>query len=213
MAFFGKNNDAKFQMIFEEHLTNTKHCAPIVVCIFEGNLDSKTARSRVQELEHEGDRLTGEAYTLLAKTFITSLDKEDIEKLVSALDDIIDSMKVAVILKDEYELGVLESAVNLTKIISEMLEELVPLVFNLGQRGVKKLTSESIAKTMVILKQLEERADVVRYSALGNLSKSPSINAKNMLKWKNILDELEKVTDHEKRIANIISSIVLKRGD
>lgn len=46
--------------------------------------------STIKELEHEGDRLTHELFTMVSSTFVTPLDREDISGLASSIDEVID---------------------------------------------------------------------------------------------------------------------------
>ena len=47
-------------------------------------------KAKIKDLEHEGDRITHELYTMLDKTFVTPLDREDISSLTGAVDEILD---------------------------------------------------------------------------------------------------------------------------
>ncbi len=55
------------------------------------NFDNINERkAKIKDLEHEGDRITHDLYTVLGKTFVTPLDREDISKLTGAVDEILD---------------------------------------------------------------------------------------------------------------------------
>ena len=51
------------------------------------NLVSKV----IKDLEHKGDQITHKLFTILDKTFVTPLDPEDISKLTSAIDEVLDA--------------------------------------------------------------------------------------------------------------------------
>ncbi|TLX68860.1 MAG: DUF47 family protein [Thaumarchaeota archaeon] len=46
--------------------------------------------SIIKELEHQGDKITHKLFTIIDKTFVTPLDREDISKLTSAIDEVLD---------------------------------------------------------------------------------------------------------------------------
>ena len=48
---------------------------------------------RIERLEHDGDQVTHDIMARLNRTFITPLDREDIHRLASALDDVLDHME------------------------------------------------------------------------------------------------------------------------
>ena len=47
-------------------------------------------KEAIKELEHKGDEITHDLYTIIDKTFVTPLDREDISKLTGAVDEILD---------------------------------------------------------------------------------------------------------------------------
>ena len=66
----------------------------------------RTSRDRlrdIRELENEGDRLTREVINLLNRTFVTPLDRDDMYRLASAIDDICDYIDEAADNIDAYE--------------------------------------------------------------------------------------------------------------
>lgn len=54
----------------------------------KNDLTQKT--STIKELEHEGDKLTHELFTMITATFVTPLDREDISGLASSIDEVLD---------------------------------------------------------------------------------------------------------------------------
>src|SRR5438045_8258108 len=59
----------------------------------------------MEEIEHEGDRLTHELQNKVTATFITPIDKEDLRDLSQALDDVIDLIEAAAVRADLYKLS------------------------------------------------------------------------------------------------------------
>src|SRR5579862_4355770 len=53
-------------------------------------------RVQVEDLEHDGDKFFHELLDALAKTFVTPIDREDLQRLSAELDDILDRMNSAV---------------------------------------------------------------------------------------------------------------------
>ncbi|MBA4436463.1 MAG: DUF47 family protein, partial [Nitrosopumilaceae archaeon] len=54
------------------------------------DLKSVEKMEKVRRLESEGDELTRNIFAELNKTFITPLDREDMQRIASKIDDVID---------------------------------------------------------------------------------------------------------------------------
>ena len=49
--------------------------------------DNVTERkSKIKALEHEGDKITHDLFTITSQTFVTPLDREDISRLTTSID-------------------------------------------------------------------------------------------------------------------------------
>src|SRR4051794_18871413 len=66
------------------------HEAAVAIIPFREGRPAAEVRIAVQELEHKGDKIFHDLEEALAKTFVTPIDREDIQKLSSELDDISD---------------------------------------------------------------------------------------------------------------------------
>src|SRR5213080_1412993 len=53
-------------------------------------------RNKIKDIEHQGDNIVHSIYDRLIKTFITPIDREDISKLASLYDDVLDYIYAAV---------------------------------------------------------------------------------------------------------------------
>ena len=84
--------DRKFYPLFEEASANLVAIAKVLV---EG-LSAPTMEKRIpfirkiEKLEHVGDDITHRIFQEVGATFITPFDREDIQRLASVLDDILD---------------------------------------------------------------------------------------------------------------------------
>src|SRR5256885_15389469 len=86
---------AKFFEMFSEMADNLTDGARLLKSILQ---DMKDVESRVEQLktiEHRGDEMTHDILTKLNQTFITPFDREDIHKLASSLDDVLDYVHAA----------------------------------------------------------------------------------------------------------------------
>ena len=67
--------------------------------------DRKQIAERMRAAEHAGDEATHAIMRELNETFVTPFDREDIYRLASSLDDVMDAMEAAVDLVVLYQIG------------------------------------------------------------------------------------------------------------
>src|SRR5438270_9626465 len=82
--------DTKFFELFAELSTNLTDGAKLLRAILADPKDLTMRVSQVQAIEHRGDKATYSIITKLNQTFITPFDREDIHRLASSLDDVLD---------------------------------------------------------------------------------------------------------------------------
>lgn len=159
----------------------------------------------IKRLEHECDQVTHEVVNRLDRTFITPLDREDIHQLASDLDDVMDSIDGTARRAQMFHLGVVpQGAKQLAEVISRMTAVLGEAVGRL-KRG------DDVMKYCVEAKRLEEEGDAIYHESLGQLFEKET-NAIELLKWKEIYDNLERTLDEAEDVANVVESITLKHA-
>ncbi|KAG0298679.1 hypothetical protein BGZ96_008707 [Linnemannia gamsii] len=154
------------------------------------------------------DKLTHETIDLLHKTFITPFDRDEIHKLITTMDDILDLMEdvaTAVWLYDVQSLT--PEAGQLAQICASSCEQVAQAVALL-----KDMKSASAILTIcTAIDRLETEADSLLRSAISKLFREED-DVKSLIKHKAILELLEEVTDKCEDVANIIEGIVLENA-
>ena len=89
--------DAKFFELFAELSTNLTDGAKLLRSILADPKDLTMQVSQVQAIEHRGDKATHAIIMKLNQSFITPFDREDIHRLASSLDDVLDYMNAAAV--------------------------------------------------------------------------------------------------------------------
>ena len=87
--------EIKFFEYFAELSSNLTDGAKLLRDILENPRDLRIRAEQMQAIEHKGDRATHAIITKLNQTFITPFDREDIHRLASSLDDVLDFMNAA----------------------------------------------------------------------------------------------------------------------
>lgn len=162
----------------------------------------------LDDLEHEGDKLTHELQNRIATMFITPLDKEDLRELSQALDDVTDLVEAAAARADLYSLtGPRE---DLLPVVSLLLE-----LTTLTESAIKELRngfakSKTLRETLKQIHTVENQSDKAFRKALKGLFDEPGIEALEVIKWKEMFDRVEQASDKCEQIAAIVGTIIDK---
>jgi predicted phosphate transport protein (TIGR00153 family) len=157
----------------------------------------------LKQTEHDADLVTHQIYKRLNRTFITPLEREDIHRLASGLDDVLDSTEAIGSRLVLFRIGAATpAAVQLTEILVASAQQVEGAVDHL--RKLDNLNAFTIE-----INRLENEADVISREAVAELF-SGRHEVLDVLRWKEIYGRLESAADQCEDVANTIESIVLK---
>jgi predicted phosphate transport protein (TIGR00153 family) len=200
--------EENFFDLFEQAADNVHEAAKALVALMESYTDVEEKAKRIKDLEHKGDELTHLTIERLNKTFITPIDREDIHEMVSRMDDIIDMIDTAVnrmvlykIVKPRAE------GVALARVLVQATEVLARAMRDV--RNIKNI--DRIIRHCVEIHTAENEGDRIMQQGLAALFEGTP-DPLDVIKWKDILGELESATDRCEDAANVIESIVLKNA-
>ena len=193
---------------FEQHAKKTVEGCRTFVEMAQGKAPAGDACPRIKAIESECDTITHHVVERLHKVFITPIDRNDIFRLISKMDDVMDFVEAAAqrvalygVKSDNTELWAL-SRVLLSG--SERMMEAV-----VGMRNLKH--PDLILEKCVEINRLENEADVQLRGAIAKLfteEKDPI----QVIKWKEIFELVETATDRCEDVANIIEGVVLENS-
>jgi uncharacterized protein len=162
----------------------------------------------IEDAEHGADRITHETVQLLHTTFVTPFDRDDIHRLISRMDDVLD------LIQDTGESLVLFDIQKITPEATQLAELLLRCSERV-QSAVGFLAS--MADAPVILKicqeidKLESEADKVMRGAISKLFREET-DVRQLIKLKAVYEALESATDKCQDVANVIESVVLENA-
>lgn len=163
---------------------------------------------RIDIAERSADKITHETITLLHKTFITPIDRDQIHQLINNMDDILD------LIQDVSESIVLYD-IRRTTPEAQQLAQICQMTCDRVKAAVGLLAQlrdpEAIMKTCEEIDRLESDADRVMRSAMSRLFRDES-DVKQLIKLRSIYELLELITDRCEDVANIIEGIVLENS-
>jgi uncharacterized protein len=203
--------EGRFFTLFDQHADFVVRGSIELVELLRhfGNNGDRAARvARILELEHSADRVTRETVSLLHQTFVTPLDRDDIHRLISRMDDVLD------LIQDTAESLVLYDIQKVTPEATQ-LAELVLRCAERVQAAVKLLASMAEGPAMLQICQeidkLESEADKVMRGAISRLFREET-DVRQVIKLKAVYEALESATDKCQDVANVIESVVLENG-
>ena len=163
----------------------------------------------IKDLEDFGDRIIRDITRALHRTFVTPIDREDILALAGSLDDVVDAIDEAAQYILEYNIEEpTDYARLLAATIVQCAEQLDSAVALLSTRGTKL---KDILPMVLEINRLEHEADKIAAQARKELF-DDSFDVKQILKWRDIYDDLEQATDRAEDAADILEGIVLKHA-
>jgi hypothetical protein len=198
--------ETNFFDFFEQHarLTSegTKEFLDLVT-----NAESLPARARrIKELEHEADAVTHRCVEMLHKTFITPIDRWDIHRLISLMDDVLDRVESV------SERMILYEIREMTPEVKELAKVLVKATAGVEEavKGLRNLkNSSAIVTTCIDINRLENESDTIFRIAMARLFKEEK-EPIMVIKWKEIYENLEAATDKCEDVANVIEGVVME---
>jgi predicted phosphate transport protein (TIGR00153 family) len=167
--------------------------------------ERKDIAERMRAAEHAGDDVTHAIMRELNESFITPFDREDIYRLASSLDDVMDAMEAAVDLVVLYQIGELPPEVADQVDVIERAAELTAAAM-LQLRSMKDLS-----EFWIELNRLENQADQVYRRLLARLF-SGEFDALTVMKVKEVVDQLEAAADAFEHVANTVETIAVKES-
>ena len=188
---------------FEDHIRLAVETCREFLAITKGG-DIAMGVKKIEIMEHKTDEITHHCIEALHKTFITPMERTDIQKLIQRLDDIVDFIDGTATRFILYDIKEIRSETrDLADVLILATEEI--------EKALKKLrhakSFDSIRENLIAVYDLENRGDEILRSALMRLFKEndPIL----IIKWKEIFERLEKAVDRCEDVANIIEGVVI----
>ena len=201
--------DKKFFPLFEQASSNL---IEIATNLHEAvNLPLKEREvlfQKIDTLEQKGEDITRQTNLELSRNFITPFDREDIHALITSIDNVADYLHGAASRMRLYQVDKITKSIRkLTEINLEACQNIDVAVREL--RDLKKM--KNITDAIVRINKLENKSDNVYDKAVLDLFENET-DAKNIIKYKEVLSVLETATDKCKSVAGVLESISVKHS-
>ena len=200
--------DESFFDEFERQGLKTVEGCKAFVAMVTTDVDVQAAAKGISDIEHECDRITHAVVAKLHTTFITPLDRNDIYRLITKMDDVMDFVEAAAERLALYDIRVMTSEVAaLARVLLLSAERVLEAVA--GFRDLKH--SQAILDKCIEINRLENEADALLRGSLARLFREEK-DPIAIMKWKEIYELLETATDRCEDVANIIEGVVLENS-
>ena len=207
LSFLPKEN--KFFFLLHQSSMNLKETALRLQDLMNNFENVPDKVQEIKDLEEFGDQIIHDLTHSLHRTFVTPIDREDIMALAARLDDVVDAIDEAAQYMLEYRIQeTTEYARHLATIVVQCADQLERALSLLSTRGAKL---REILPLAVEINRLENEADKVASRAMGDLF-SNKFSVVQILKWRDIYQDLEQATDRAEDAADVLDGIVLKNA-
>jgi uncharacterized protein len=203
--------EGRFFELFNQHASLVVKGGVALSDLLQSYHDEAGRAARIQEIgeiEHAADRVTRETVALLHKTFVTPFDRDDIHRLISRMDDILDLIQdvaESLMLYDVHEVAPEACHLaDLVKICCERVQTATGLMSSM----------ENAASILMVCQEidgLESDADRVMRGAISKLFRETT-DVRQVIRLQAVYELLEAATDKCQDVANVIEGVVLENG-
>jgi uncharacterized protein Yka (UPF0111/DUF47 family) len=200
--------DRVFYSLFEEVAEGVGRMGKLIKeVVSEPDFDKRAAiTSQVEDQEHVNDDLTHRVFTELGRNFITPFDREDIHYLASSLDDICDYIYATTKKINFYKVNPNDTGIQK---MADLIEQGTAQI-RIAVRELRNMQDmRKITDALVKVNSIENQADDIFDLSIERLFES-EMDAKEVIKKREIYQVMEIVTDKCEDAANVIESIIIK---
>jgi uncharacterized protein len=201
--------DKKFFPLFEQASTNLILLAETLhEAVNAPKIEREDYFKKIEELEAIIEEITHKTHLELSRNFITPFDREDIHSLIKAIDNVADFMHGAASKMRLYQVEKITKSIRkLTEINLEACQ-----LIGVGIKELKDMNNhKAIKDTCKKINKLESKADSVFDKAVADIFENEN-DAKNIIKYKEVLSALESASDKCKSVANVMEQISVKHS-
>jgi uncharacterized protein len=197
--------DREFFDLFERAAANVVRAAELLEEMLVGFPESRGLARDILICEQDGDHITHEVIRRINETFVTPIDRDDILRLTSALDDIVDYIEeVADYLGLYHAEAAMMQAQGLAHVLVDATRELAAVIPLVRQ-------FKDVGPHIVEVHRLENEGDRIVRSAIASLFED-GIDPMVVIRWKDIFERLEDAIDATERTAYVLEGIVIKNA-
>ncbi|OIP25565.1 hypothetical protein AUK11_00065 [bacterium CG2_30_37_16] len=198
-------NDIFFEL-FEQAGKNLSDAAVLLNKLLKNPADGDKLSKKIRKIEKQGNQVVRDIASQLQKSFVTPFDLEDINDLKNLIDSILDSIES---LSEKIVLFRIENVSEAAVSLSKELVNSCALLEKISA-CLKKMHDPSSIVEKVRLS--EKAADAIYRKAIGDLFSDKRIHVLEIIKWKEIYENLEDTVDFCREASMVMEGIILKHA-
>ena len=207
MAFNLKPKEEKFFQTLAEHSMLVREATELLHSAIADRSQVPELMKKINETERIADEIVDRILAKLHKTFIAPMDREDIFTLAKKLDDIIDCIKAAIERMELYNIDEPSERIHeMAELILKCGKQVEKAIFSLQDMKKERLRLQARCERII---DLEARGDELYRQEMGKLFRECT-DAIDIIKWKEILVNLEEVLDLSEDVATSLKRVVIK---
>jgi len=203
--------ERRFFALFNQHASLVVEGAAALVEMLDDYSDGSRRDeyvAKIRSIEHKADEVTHQTVALMHNTFVTPFDRDQINKLIQRMDDILDLMQDTAESLTLYDVHVLTAEVrhlaNLMQLSCVKVHDAVQLLSSMDN-------GPAILKICQEIDALESDADRVMRSSISRLFREEQ-DVRQLIKHKNVYEYLENAIDKCQDVANVIESVIVENA-
>ena len=200
-----RGSDREFFDLFERAGANAVRAATLLDELLAGFPETQLLARDITVCEKDGDQLTHELVKRINQSFVTPIDREDILRLSSAIDDIVDYIEEAA---DYLTLYRIEAPMAQAQ---ELARVLLAATRQINWAIPRMREFKSISNHTIEVHRLENEGDQIVRGAIASLFEG-GIDPMVVIRWKDIFELLEDAIDATERAAFVLDGIVIKNA-
>jgi uncharacterized protein len=197
--------DNAFYAMFTEAGRNVADATEVLAGLLDPNANREAIAKQLREREHAGDAVTHRIMRQVNTSFVTPFDREDIYRLASALDDVVDAIEGAA------DFIVLADVGKLPPLMAEQITLLQRSANETAEAMSRLATLQDLEPYWIEVNRLENEADRVYRKLLSKLF-SGDYDALTMVKLREVADGFEDAADALEHVAHAVESIAVKES-
>jgi predicted phosphate transport protein (TIGR00153 family) len=197
--------DNAFYEMFTAAGRNLAEAMDVLGGLTDPNANREAIAKSLREREHAGDAVTHRIMRQLNTSFVTPFDREDIYRLASALDDVIDAIAAAA------DFIVLADVGKLPPLMTEQIQLLQRSANETAEAMSRLKTLRDLEPYWIEVNRLENEADRIYRKLLSKLF-SGDYDALTMVKLREVADGLEDAADALEHVAHAVETIAVKES-
>jgi uncharacterized protein Yka (UPF0111/DUF47 family) len=197
-----------FYDFLEQQARVAQQAVPVLGRFVEPGADFEAIRVEVTRIEKEGDRIVDEVLNALSDTFVTPIDREDLQRLSKKTDDILDYVNLTarslVIFDLKQPTKPMTRQLELLKQSCDVLVEIMPCL--------RRKQYDVLIQGCQRIHGIEKEADATFRTELSRLFHDSTVEAKDILRAREILDHLETAIDSCDAVAETLMNVAVKHA-